>query len=55
VIAAGRSECRKPTSKPVSSSAVSIAGETKTKVRSYKEDDCRSTASLRGWLEGRAA
>ncbi len=33
----------------------SIADEIKTTVRSYNEDDCRSTARLRDWLEAQRA
>jgi uncharacterized protein len=35
--------------------APAIADETKTTVRSYNEDDCRSTASLRDWFETQRA
>ena len=33
----------------------SISDDTKTKVRAYNEDDCRSASTLRGWLEAQRA
>jgi hypothetical protein len=33
------------------SDAPTVSEETKAVVRSYNEDDCRSAASLRDWLE----
>jgi predicted RecB family nuclease len=35
--------------------APSIADETKATVRAYNEDDCRSTSTLRDWLEAQRA
>ncbi len=37
------------------SDAPSIADETKATVRAYNEDDCRSAATLRNWLEAQRA
>ena len=33
----------------------SISDETKATVQAYNEDDCRSTATLRDWLEKQRA